>query len=657
MGEGKVGVKNNYFSILYKCRKISYYFATRLTDGCVHSRLDLPKLNLIDGDYLRLIRRYFSISNFLASPVIQSWQLLPRGNCLFYPNPFQVGSTVHAGVQAGPPFSLLSNVGVKFGTNQSNALQQPVKRDEFVKTSPFKIGGTGYFAKLPEFEKNLPQLLNGLSQLWHPNNSSEKPLPVIVAIDDSPMSRKLLPQVTQHFLNKGVDVYTYFVNKDKTPLPLPLGEVSFFTKNFYKLKHPHPKVAGSVMLTAGSRGWHWGGLRVLDNQGWPFDKEQTAQLQKVTDEASVNNAKSEPLKCGKERNLFGETGHYSRYLLQLVNFPLIKKLETKIIFDPCHGSGKEGLGKYLDSWVDSMFVINHDNDINNPYSKNSGLFHSKKLLNAYQNESNDIEYPNKIGIRNNSDCSEIQIIDEDGKSISNSDLTCLMIKHLVENKKKYGLVIKSSELSGKIEELASIYGLPIDEIPLGFQYVNTRMKQAKDSKDNVLIAASGKGQITSIGGMPVPDSHFNNFRLLEALGFNNGARLSDLVSEIDNNLKNHYSWIRFKIFRKDPEAFWRKVLLIPKRFSKIGIASIDSYKTALVNKMLAKVGADEKQMKIILKDGSFVFVRQQRHKPELFDVVFEKRTPKTFFKYQSNQRHKNYTDVVFEKVKELLFSL
>lgn len=467
------------------------------------------------------------------------------------------------------------------------------------------------------------------------------------------MSRKLLPQVTQHFLDKGVDVYTYFVNKDKTPLPLPLGELSFFTKNFYKLKHPHPKLAGAVMLTAGSRGWHYGGLRVLDNHGEFLDNEIIQKLQTAVDDAPAHMPRNEAMPLGKERNLLGEAGHYNKFLQGLIDFRKINALRMEVYFDSMHGASQDTFKKAIYPWIKEIFHTHGEFDSTYPRSSIDGRFKSKKALQHFFTDMEESQATNFVGIRNNADASALQLIDENKKVVSANDMACLMIEHLVKNKKKHGVVIKTQDISSKVNELCRNYSLPVIEVPKGIKNVLRAIKLFNKQKENVLLAITGQGELATIGGPLVPDALFNNCRILEMLGQAQDS-IYYLNNKIDKSLRYYYSQKKWPYKVNHPEQFIKNVIAYSKTKKSVGICKINPCRTSFEFKEQKKFFPVEKEIKLYFEDGGWLLISPPKEKGKDFEITLEVRTKKSLMPWLGKRYHLNREDAIYYKTRDLL---
>lgn len=91
------------------------------------------------------------------------------------------------------------------------------------------------------------------------------------------------------------------------------------------------------------------------------------------------------------------------------------------------------------------------------------------------------------------DADRIGCVDEKGNYVTSHQIFALLLKHLVENKKRKGKVVKSISTTKMIDRLCQKYGLPLQVTPIGFKVISPAMKEG-----DVLIGGEESGGI----GMP-----------------------------------------------------------------------------------------------------------------------------------------------------------
>ena len=88
----------------------------------------------------------------------------------------------------------------------------------------------------------------------------------------------------------------------------------------------------------------------------------------------------------------------------------------------------------------------------------------------------------RAGFATDGDADRIGGVDGKGAFLTSHDMFVLLLKHLFENKKLNGSVIKTFNITNLIEMMARKYGLNLHETPIGFKYIADYML-----KEDVLI--------------------------------------------------------------------------------------------------------------------------------------------------------------------------
>jgi len=77
-----------------------------------------------------------------------------------------------------------------------------------------------------------------------------------------------------------------------------------------------------------------------------------------------------------------------------------------------------------------------------------------------------------LGIVTDGDADRIGAIDEHGNFFSSQMILCLLLKYLVEVRKKKGSVVVSLSVTSMIDKMCEKYKLPIHRTPVGFKLLH-----------------------------------------------------------------------------------------------------------------------------------------------------------------------------------------
>jgi phosphomannomutase len=127
-----------------------------------------------------------------------------------------------------------------------------------------------------------------------------------------------------------------------------------------------------------------------------------------------------------------------------------------------------------------------------------------------------LNFPGQIsaGIAIDGDADRIGCVDPSGVFISSHNVFSLILKHLVENRKMSGKIVKTFNISRLIEKQAKKYNLIFDEVPIGFKYIADKMLTEK-----VLIGGEESGGIGIFGNIPERDGSLCALLLMELMAY------------------------------------------------------------------------------------------------------------------------------------------
>ena len=135
-----------------------------------------------------------------------------------------------------------------------------------------------------------------------------------------------------------------------------------------------------------------------------------------------------------------------------------------------------------------------------------------------------------VGLLMDGDADRAGAVDEKGNFVTTHEVFSLIIKHLVENKKWTGKIIKSISTTMMINRLGKKYGLEVKTVPVGFKYISPAMKEP-----GVLIGGEESGGFGIPRHIPERDGVFSNLLLLELMA-TTGESMGELVSDLQHDV-------------------------------------------------------------------------------------------------------------------------
>lgn len=510
------------------------------------------------------------------------------------------------------------------------------------KKEEIKLSSAGYFAEGPVFERQYLKVLDAVSDFWIAQiNKTGQKLPVIVAMDDSPKGKKYLPKVIAHLNKRGLDVYTYHASP-RLDMPIPLGMLAFFTKHFDRFEEPSKTVAGTIMLTAGSRPWSMGGMRFILPDGSLFGRAEMAELDEL-----IKTPKKLTLKQstgpGKRIDFDFMQGHYKKHLQQLVHYQKIETTDVYPFHDARLGASKVQFQKQFPTGKNYYGVRDYQ-DVRFPTTGINGQPSVRdKDLRELTEHIQKFSKGLSLGLANNGDAGLCRVTDEKGNILTPSEVIMLLMHHLVENKKRIGLLVKSHETSAEVDELASLYALPTRETPVGFQQVIERIKE---EKSNPLLIADGHGGVTIDGNPLIKDGMLTNFLLLELLAYAKKP-LSQILAELKKKLTRVYTHKHYVFTSKAPEKVLDYIRMLAKTKNAFGDLKINKSVTREYLKWLEKTCGLKNEIKIFFQNRGTALVRQNTSDKNKFDLFLETSTNKNQITWRNKQLAKKQFDELY----------
>ncbi|MDP4221583.1 MAG: phosphoglucomutase/phosphomannomutase family protein [Bacteroidota bacterium] len=355
------------------------------------------------------------------------------------------------------------------------------------------------------------------------------------------------------------------------------------------------KLAGGVMITASHNPARYNGYKI---KGWYGG----ASLPDAISAIEKNCADLESGLLAVSKELYGYDDLVSRKMIvpldakklyleelrKLVNLPLLKRSKLRIAYDPMYGSGIETLEHLLpDAGI-----------LHNVWNPGFGGTPPEPLPQNTKDFSNFVvEGGYDLGIVTDGDADRIGAIDEYGNFFSSQMILCLLLKYLVEVRKKKGEVVVSLSVTSMIDKMCTKYGLKIQRTPVGFKYITKFML-----KDNVLIGGEESGGI-GIPSIHIPerDGLFNGLLLAEICAYYKKS-LAALVADLEKEYGVH-QYERYDFHTTED----RKAAVLAK--AKKGFAVIAGLKVLDTNKTDG--------FKYSLEDGSWLMIRSSGTEPLL----------------------------------------
>jgi phosphomannomutase len=284
-----------------------------------------------------------------------------------------------------------------------------------------------------------------------------------------------------------------------TPEAIPTPSVSFAVKNLHAV--------GGVMITASHNPPIFNGFKLKSYYGGSSDPETCKAVEGFLNRSPVRFVKfDDAVRAGQISVHDVRPAHFAA-LKKLVDFNLIAKSKLRFAHDALFGVGAGCFEQLLVGTTCKVTTLNGRHDVlfgginPEPIEKNYGP--SQKFLR---------KHPHDICLVTDGDADRVGGMDGHGNALTTHQVICLLLHHLIVNRKGRGRVVKALTTTSMVDKMCAAYGLPLVETGVGFKYIC-----AEILKGDVLLGAEESGGIGFQGHIPERDGILAGLMLLELL--------------------------------------------------------------------------------------------------------------------------------------------
>jgi phosphomannomutase len=283
------------------------------------------------------------------------------------------------------------------------------------------------------------------------------------------------------------------------PEPTPTPSVSFAVKV--------QRAVGGVMITASHNPPIFNGFKLKSFYGGSSDPAMCQAVESFVDRNPVRFVKfDEALRAGQISIKDVRPAHFAA-LKKLVDFKLIAKSKLRFAHDALFGVGAGCFERLLADTTCQVTTLNAKHDVLfggiNPEPIDKNYARSQKYLRRH---------PHDICLVTDGDADRVGGMNGRGKVLTTHQIICLLLHHLVVNRKGRGRVVKALTTTSMVDKMCVAYGLPLVETGVGFKYICAEML-----KGDVLLGAEESGGIGFPGHIPERDGLAAGLMLLELL--------------------------------------------------------------------------------------------------------------------------------------------
>ncbi len=256
------------------------------------------------------------------------------------------------------------------------------------------------------------------------------------------------------------------------------------------------KLAGGINFTASHNPALYQGYKWSNAHGGPATKEEIAPIEKMANQLLAQGNLSAPKGVRPAKiTPYDPRPAYVRALDKMIPFNILRKAKLSVMADPLYGAGCGYLAEalyrggckvaVLHDWRDPLFG-GHNPEPDAENLKEATL--AMKQLKA------------KLVLGTDGDADRFGVVDGNGVFLTPNQVLALTVYLLVHHRGWKGRVVRSVVSSHLVDEVARMYGLPMEVTPVGFKYIGESM-----IRGGFLVGGEESGGLTIAGHVPEKD--------------------------------------------------------------------------------------------------------------------------------------------------------
>jgi phosphomannomutase len=424
------------------------------------------------------------------------------------------------------------------------------------------------------------------SESW--NNGtviSEAPDPnrMVVGFDTRFLSDRYAAEVARVLAGNG---YTVYLTQADAPTPA----ISYTVRQMNA-------IAG-VVITASHNAPRYNGVKLKAAYGGSALKEQCRRVEVYLNDNEERGRGpnlmdyEQARKAGLLRR-FNPLPAYYDHLRTLINFDTIAENPQRVVVDSMYGSGRGVIKGILQGTGCEI------KEIRGEMNPGFGGVHPEPIGRYLGGLAGAISMGmGDLGLATDGDADRIGAMDERGNFVDPHKIMALALRYLVDSRGWRGKVVRTVSTTRMIDRLANRFGVPVEETPVGFNYIADFML-----KDDVLIGGEESGGISFKGHIPEGDGVLMGLLLLELVATYK-ASLHELVNDLLDDV--------------GPAYYQRTDLRLshPVTKDKLTARLLDETPPTIGGETVAEVKSID-GVKYILSDDSWLLIRPSGTEPVL----------------------------------------
>ncbi len=425
--------------------------------------------------------------------------------------------------------------------------------------------------------QNVARAAQAAADYWKSNAAPATAAKIIIGYDRRFLSDQFARRVAEVAAANGFDVIL-------TNCPTPTPSVSFAVKQ--------QKAVGGIMITASHNPPMFNGLKLKAHYGGSADPALCQAVEQLIDKnpvATLNPAHTAAPGTIKTTDL--RPAHYQA-IKDMVDFKLIARSKLRFAHDALFGVGAGCFDAILGRTTCRVTTLNGAHD------PNFGGINPEPIAQNYAASSAYLKkHPHDLCLVTDGDADRVGGMDGRGNPLTTHQIICLILHHLIANRKAGGRVIKALTTTSMVDSICAHYGIEMIETAVGFKYICAEML-----KPGVLLGFEESGGIGFPQLMPERDGIASGMMLLELLAAER-APVNVLLRRLEKQFgPHHYARLdaHFPLEKRAPLMELCKTTP-PAKLAASPVSEIKSYDG----------------VKFIAKDGSWLMLRGSGTEPIL----------------------------------------
>ncbi len=401
---------------------------------------------------------------------------------------------------------------------------------------------------------------------------------VVIGYDTRKLSKEISIKISNFYLSKGIKVFL-----SECPIPTPV--VSFSVKNL--------SADYGIVITASHNSKIWNGIKIKNKHGQSISAEKANKLTNIISNHSLNDSDFNKFNINNslENIEFDLLTDYINSVRKIVNIDQIRNSNVNIIIDCMFGTSSKILNRIIGNGNFKIKEINNSQNSSFP-----GIKQPEPIEENLSNlKINVLESRAAIGFAYDADSDRLGVIDNESNYIDAPYAFCLMIDHVLGNRKEIKNISTTVSMSAMADKIAKKYNVECYRTKIGFKYVAPNMQ-----KNDSILGGEESGGYCYAEHLLERDGIASSLILLEKLTQYN-SESSNLIKDLIKKYGDHY-------YKRVDIELEKNILEKIKDF----IFNFDEPK--IINKEIKNIDRTD-GIKITFKNNEWILVRLSGTEP------------------------------------------